>query len=366
MYCNNCGHELYEGNKYCTNCGTPIVLVEPKSKKTNAILNMAISLVVILIVVFIVISSNKPVKGYYFSKITAIEEDETKYKSKTTIDASKYLSSYVDSDVKYKKEIAKISEGEKEKCSKVSTLKYEEELIKKYNLYSANLCELSDEFLEKILEIYEYADNEYPGIFDYVYTNQLLYDANSKFAISNGFSSSIALYGSFDSISDQNGTNNRLGMLLNTTYFLDETYFKQIMIKNVNSGHFPKNATIYSPIIHELGHKLHYDLVFMKYGVKDFSIINDSNYNNAVNVYNDLNNQTTTREIVKKAIKNVYKVDTNDIKEYTKLISNYAAVNANEAIGEAVHDYYLNKDNANVLSIEIVKILKEERAKYFR
>ena len=366
MYCDKCGHELYEGNKYCTNCGA-LIENNPEEKKDKSGLawNCLIFIVAVLIVVFGILLINKNKNIYYVSEIKEIASETTNYRSKTSVDASKYISNYVGTDTKYKDAIVKISESEKEKCSKTTTLKYEEELIKKYNLYSANLCELSDEYLENLISIYEYAREEYPHIFDYVYTNQLLYDANSKFAVSNGFSSSIALYGLFDSISDKNGSNNRLGMLLNTTYFLDEAYFEQIIIKNVNSGHFPENATIYSPIIHELGHKLHYDLVFMKYGVKDFSIVNDSNYNSVVKVYNDLNNQITTTEIVKKAIKRAYGIDTENIKGYTQKISSYAEVNANEAIGEAVHDWYLNGEKANRLSIAIVEILKEERAKYF-
>ena len=367
MYCTNCGHELYDGNKYCTNCGMHIApKVKESDKKFNKILNIIIvSLFVLLDFVF-VIYLLVPSSRYYFSSIIGGSEEKITKAGKTSVDASKYFDSYVGSEKEYKNEISKISEEEKEKCSKISTLKYEESLIKKYGLYSANLCELSDEYLENLLLVFDYAYNEYPGIFDYAYTNQILYDANSKFSVSNGYSYSIALYGIFDSIIDKNGTNNRLGMLLNTTYFLDETYFEQTIIKSVASNHFPANANKYSPIIHELGHKLHYDLVFMKYGIDNFAIINDSNYEKAVKVYEDLNNEITTTEIIKKAIKNLYNVDANDIKEYTKEISGYATVNSNEAIAEAVHDYYLNKENANVLSIEIVKVLKEERAKYFR
>ena len=153
----------------------------------------------------------------------------------------------------------------------LSNAQKESESIKESEMEELEYINVS-EYLEEILKIYEYADNEYKGIFDYAYSGKLLYDANSRYAIKNGFSGAIALYGILDSTNSNLGTNYRLGMLLNTSYFLDEEYFKQVIAKNINSNHFPPNATIYSPIIHELGHKLHYDLVFKKYGINNFSI----------------------------------------------------------------------------------------------
>ena len=45
-----------------------------------------------------------------------------------------------------------------------------------------------------------------------------------------------------------------------------------------------------------------------------------------------------------------------ELKEYTKEISEYAATNSNEAIAEAVHDYYLNKDDVLVLLLKAANI----------
>lgn len=369
MNCKNCGAKLYDNHKYCTNCGMQFRfegnnnINHDNSKKPNIKIGLIINLVLVVILITIYYTNNK--KNYYISPITPETNDEQNISDKTTIDASKYVDTFIESEEDYKNKIDSISSLEKEKCSKLSTLKYEEEIIKKYKLYSVNLCELSDEYLQEILNMYEYAAREYDGIFDYAYSGQLLYDANSRYAIKNGFSGAIALYGILDSKNSNLGTNYRLGMLLNTTYFLDEEYFRQIIVKSINSRHFPPNATIYSPVIHELGHKLHYDLVFKKYGISNFSITKNNNYSSSINVFNDLNNNITTNAIVKKSIENLNGSNfKGELKEYTKEISEYAATNSNEAIAEAVHDYYLNKDDANALSKEIVKVLKEERAKY--
>ena len=338
-------------------------------KKNELGLNLSILLVSGIIIFFSVMIFNKDDFGYYtakFSNITEEEKESIEEDGKTSVDVSKYVSKYYDNETDYKNAVQKISNLEKEKCSKLSTLKYENEIIEKYKLYSVNLCELSDEYLKQILKIYEYAEKEYPGIFDYAYATQILYDADTRYAISNNFSGAIALYGMIESFNGEEGSNNRLGMLLNTNYFLNETYFEQIMKRNVNSKHFPSNATIYSPVIHELGHKLHFDLVFKKNNFDNFSIVDNKEYDNYVKVIQDISGKVTTTKIVEDAIKEVYNVSTvDDLAKYTAEISNYAKSDPNEAIAEAVHDYYLNGKDAHKLSIGIVKVLKEERANYF-
>ena len=339
-------------------------------KKNELGLNLSILLVSGIIIFFSVMIFNKDDFGYYTAKFSTIideEEEMVEEDGKTSVDVSKYVSKYYDNETDYKNAVQKISNLEKEKCSKLSTLKYENEIIEKYKLYSVNLCELSDEYLKQILKIYEYAEKEYPGIFDYAYATQILYDADTRYAISNNFSGAIALYGMIESFNGEEGSNNRLGMLLNTNYFLNETYFEQIMKRNVNSKHFPSNATIYSPVIHELGHKLHFDLVFKKNNFDNFSIVDNKEYDNYVKVIQDISGKVTTTKIVEDAIKEVYNVSTvDDLAKYTAEISNYAKSDPNEAIAEAVHDYYLNGKDAHKLSIGIVKVLKEERANYFR
>lgn len=377
MFCNKCGSRLEENAHFCTQCGNPINYGNPNNslsssnnKKASQLgLNVAIFFVSCLLFIALYVWFNKESLIHYEADLITNNEStqEVIESGKTSVDASKYVNEYYDNEAEYKQAVLAISNAEKEKCSKLSTLKYETEIMEKYNLYSVNLCELSDEYLEQILKIYEYTEKEYPGVFDYAYATQILYDANTRYAISNNFSGAIALYGMIESFNGENGSNNRLGMLLNTDYFLNETYFNQIMIRNVKSNHFPNNANIYSPVIHELGHKLHFDLVFKKYDFDNFSIVENEEFDNYVKVIQDITGQITTTEIIKTAIKNTYNAnDIEDITKYTAEISNYAKSDANEAIAEAVHDYYLNGTNAHKLSIAIVKVLKEERIKYFR
>lgn len=377
MFCNKCGSRLEENAHFCTQCGNPINYgistnssLNVSNKKASQLwLNISIIVVSCLIFIAVYVCFNKESLANYEAELITNNEsttEEIKF-GKTSVDASKYVDEYYDNETEYKQAVLDISNAEKEKCSKLSTLKYETEIMEKYNLYSVNLCELSDEYLEQILKIYEYTEKEYPGIFDYAYATQILYDADTRYAISNNFSGAIALYGMIESFNGENGSNNRLGMLLNTDYFLNETYFNQLMIRNVKSNHFPDNANIYSPVIHELGHKLHFDLVFKKYNFDNFSIVENEEFDNYVRVIQDITGKITTTQIVKKAIENIYNVNNiEDIAKYTIEISNYAKSDANEAIAEAVHDYYLNGTEAHKLSIEIVKVLKEERTKYFR
>lgn len=339
---------------------------QPKKEK-NSWIYLIIGGLVVIIIVILLIPTNSNSKGYYFSNEgTEVTYNKSVYR-RTTADPSIYVSSYVGNLTDYKNQLTQISNAQKANCQKSSTLKYEKEMMEKYGLYTANLCELSDTMLEKILEIYAYAEKEYKGIFDYAYASQSLYNADSQFAKESGFESGvIAFYGAIPSANSNAGLNVKTMMGLSSTYFLNEPYFGSVVNNNVQAKHFPANTNIYSPVMHELGHKLHFDLVFKKYGIDNISIVNSTNIKQFYRVLGDINSNETSAEIVKKAIKNIYNVDATNVLEYTKEISGYAASSINESIAESVHDYYLNGQKANKLSLEIVKILKEERSKYFR
>lgn len=337
----------------------------PTKKGKNPWIYLIIGGLVVIIIVVLLIPTKSNGKEYYFSNEgTEVTYNKSVY-SRTTADPSIYVNSYVGNLTDYKNQLTQISNAQKANCQKSSTLKYEKEMMEKYGLYTANLCELSDTMLEKILEIYAYAKNEYKGIFDYAYASQSLYNADSQFAKERGFEEGvIAFYGTIPSVNSV-GLNIKTMMGLSNTYFLNEPFFGNAVNISVQTKHFPANANIYSPVMHELGHKLHFDLVFKKYGLDNISIVSSANMKQVYLAFGDINNNTTATEIVKKAIKNIYNVDASIVSEYTNEISGYAASNVNEAIAESVHDYYLNGQKANKLSLEIVKILKEERSKYF-
>ena len=95
--------------------------VKPPKKKELG-LNLSILLVSGIIIFFSVMIFNKDDFGYYtakFSNITEEEKESIEEDGKTSVDVSKYVSKYYDNETDYKNAVQKISNLEKEKCSKL-------------------------------------------------------------------------------------------------------------------------------------------------------------------------------------------------------------------------------------------------------
>lgn len=106
-------------------------------------------------------------------------------------------------------------------------------------------------------------------------------------------------------------------------------------------------GTTYKDIgIHETGHMV------------AFEIIKKINNGNLKAMSFDYNNNITTDNIIEKAFNNLNVYDKIQKEKLIRNISNYAITDSQEAIGEAFADYYSNKENANKLSKEIIKVMK--------
>ncbi len=106
-------------------------------------------------------------------------------------------------------------------------------------------------------------------------------------------------------------------------------------------------GTTYKDIgIHETGHMV------------AFEIIKKINNGNLKAMSFDYSNNITTNNIVEKAFNNLNIYDKIQKEKTIKNISNYAIVDSQETIGEAFADYYSNKEKANKLSKEIIRVMK--------
>ena len=122
-------------------------------------------------------------------------------------------------------------------------------------------------------------------------------------------------------------------------------------IKNIYAQgtkiHQNPNGTTYKDIAtHEMGH------------IVSFEILRKRNKNNINSMLFDYDNEITTNYIVEKAFDNLKVYDIIKKEKLIRNISNYALKNSSETIGEAFADYYCNKKKAEVLSKEIVKVMK--------
>ena len=108
----------------------------------------------------------------------------------------------------------------------------------------------------------------------------------------------------------------------------------------------PKGTTYKDIGIHEAGH------------MASFEIIRKTNKNNLRAMDFDYDNFITSDNIVKRAFNNLQVYDKIEKEKLVADISNYALTNSDETIAEAFADYYCNKEKANILSKEIIKVMK--------
>lgn len=138
---------------------------------------------------------------------------------------------------------------------------------------------------------------------------------------------------------------NKYIMEINKKFYGDINTVKKQYQRDVRNGFHPKNTTYEDLGNHELGHCVTYEIIKNRYTDKNLII-------------KDWNNDITAREIVAKAFNNLGVSDKMSQKLLINNISKYAMIKCSETIGEAFADYYKNKNNASILSKEIIKIMK--------
>lgn len=138
---------------------------------------------------------------------------------------------------------------------------------------------------------------------------------------------------------------NKYIMEINKKFYGDINTVRKQYQKDVRNGFHPKDTTYEDLGNHELGHCVTYEIIKNRYADKNLII-------------KDWNNDITTKEIITKAFNNLGINDKMSQNLLRNNISKYARTKYSETIGEAFADYYKNKNNASVLSKEIIKIMK--------
>jgi hypothetical protein len=132
------------------------------------------------------------------------------------------------------------------------------------------------------------------------------------------------------------------------------------------TGYFPSNATISSPLAHELGHYISF-YAMRKNNKIDESLLFKKDDNNYYLLVDKYDSSEFSKQILDEAYK-LYLEDGNsniDFDKWRESISKYAVIKNeagnylyDETVAEAFHDYYLNKDKASIASKYIIKILR--------
>lgn len=136
-------------------------------------------------------------------------------------------------------------------------------------------------------------------------------------------------------------------MYINKNKFYNGKVPKQLYEMDVKKHFHPNNTTYKDMSIHETGH------------IAVTEIIKKLNHNNNNAIVFDSENNITANKILNKALN---KIGVNDIKEKDLLIRNISGYaykeRGQEIIAEAFADYYANKQNASLMSKNIIEVMK--------
>lgn len=419
MHCNKCGSKYEKEDKYCNNCGNNLTKEEsyqakpqekidiyPKTtnpyraeveikelkekeiipikkefevekitlkKESNAFYyacGALISLFIIFIISTIFAIKNTDNQQVYFdnnrnkeqeieTQKIILKEDETsismnnKYYGQTILTKEQALELIINDSIK-----------EKKKCSNTLITAVEQE-IESLGIKAVNLCELDLEVAKELKNVIEYVYTNYPITKKYL-TNFTLYNSEEMnlgdstmaffiFHLDFAYSDTTYPYAA------------KTAIAINSSYFLNPERLDRTLEYSSLSGHFPKNATKGSVVIHELGHYLSYIIAVNEYQ-KDGFLLTSMNNLTTLQTYTqqEIYQRKMSKSIISEAYQN-YKKNYDDLKtedEFRASISKYAMSKNekgeylyDETIAEAFHDYYLNKENASKASIEIYKVL---------
>ncbi len=242
----------------------------------------------------------------------------------------------------------------------------EEKIQNEFGITAVNLCEIDVNFAKGLYEGVKWAYAQFPGIRGKL-TNLTIANMDS--------SGTIAYFRPiFDFVysgSDAN-TSNKIGLKMtiavNSAYYLNENKFSQIVQDNSAAGHFPPNATQYSPLVHEFGHYASYIAMMKMKGVSSILLFDASNEDIIMDLAEDFAEGATSKKLIEEAY-NQYLRDGNTkigFDAWRATISKYAVYKDeqgdyiyDETIAEAVHDVYLNGNNAKPASKYIFNTVKK-------
>ena len=284
-----------------------------------------------------------------------------------------YNTSIIKNDKKYEKETIKdyeeaihfikkdFSTQSWECYTSLEVKRIEKELENKYSIPSVVFCDLSYNKVLKIKEEIEEFHNLFPGIF-LPLTNITYTNLNNTNYVAY-FQPMYQFVNVNESILEYNKVN-KTQILLNSYYFNEKN--EKNLIDIVGENFYVKDASLESTLVHELGHALSFSLLLKEKNLENITLVTKENYQEIDSIIEEFNRGDYSLNLVKKALINYNELYNSNLsmEEFALLISNYAGVlNKNkqviydEVIAEAIHDYYLHRNNLSKASFEIIKVI---------
>ena len=380
MFCNKGGNKVDVNQVFCNKCGNRLtynsqinnqsynlnnnINADKKNKNKNIIIIVLIAVLVIVSIVgvlvyFISISNSK--NDFYFSDNNMENEDKdqdtisqanTSSISKTGKYSTAIITDNVYSGISVKniddaqKLISQDSMEQKKNNYPKEIIDIENEIINKYPITAVNLKEMDVEFAKELENVIKKIYEEYPGARGYL-TNLTLTNLDMS------QSGVIALFMPIFTFGTSNTSTTRPWVIktqvqLNAKYFLNPDRINVAVETSSKAGHFPPNATKYSPVAHELGHYLSFIALLNNYSTNSIIVIEDNQLQNYYDIYKDFGKGTFSKKMIEEAYQNYLANNQNiEFDEWRGQISQYSLAKDttgnyiyDETVAEAFHDVY--------------------------
>lgn len=261
---------------------------------------------------------------------------------RTLLDNNILYEDEIDSELEAKSLIKKDTSNQSWKCV------YDEELSRKqvayeekYGIMNINLCDLDLETSEKIFNVLDVYDGLFPNTLNRL-TNLTLTNSDDD----NDF---IAVFNPLNNIlKNSDKLVNKTEILLNSYFFLNKDIMNSY---NIRSQWYVKNASWESLLAHELGHYLLYYYALSSFDNNSFLYVNEDNMIEFADFENLFLNEYFAKGILDNL--NISEVNMSEYAAESFNLGNYS-----EVIAEAVHDYFVNREDADSDSLRIVYYIK--------
>ena len=378
MICKRCGKEVFtEDVSFCPYCGYFLrdsqvyeQNVLPKEQKNSHIIIYFMVIILSVVALFLTYALSK--EYFFIDEQTNNDVLNEKYETKNNVVAEPGVTTIVYNNKYYNQSLKSLNDvysliekdslKQKNSCA-TAIVNIEKEIISNYGVKAVNLCEMSVSFAYEIRDLIGFIYNNYPNV-RYYLTNITLANVTEE-------SSYIAAFMPIFVFATSPTINNypmgvKTQIVLNSSYFLNESKFNNTVKYGSNTHFYPKNATKTSTVAHELGHYLSYVALMKYYKVSNLTYVKASDSNILYKVYDDFNEGNFSYLLIQKAYnKYLEQYGYIDFDSFRGSISNYAITKDSngkyiydETIAEAFHDYYLNRRNAAIASILIVEALE--------
>lgn len=367
-FCYKCGHWTAKGYAFLQKPeNVQNILTGSSAKKTDrlTILLEVASLSFILLIFIILFRGEDLFKPLYYVK------------RKIDSYVYGYNTSIIKTDNIYnKKTVTNLEEAQKlikedfshqnYKCSyNLDSFMLENAIEDAYSIPKVSFCDTSYKEVEKIKTVIDNMYSLFPNMTGAL-TNISITNAKTKNEYIAYFQPMFQFVNPNEDINSYNKVN-KTQILLNSYYFLNENVMKTPVQDVVGKEWYIKDATWETTIAHELGHYITFVIFLRENNLENITFVTKENESKINALLKEYETGVFSSTIVKEALDNYNsKYQTNlDLDTFALTISKYAGVKNNdniliydETIAEAIHDYYLHKENATKSSLEIVNIIK--------